>query len=177
MAQPSNNYRAPALDLTRNNVEAIARLEEEALHGRSLGERISGAIIGFIGTTTVVIVHLIVFAAWVLVNLNLVPGVAPFDPFPFGILALIVSGECVLLAIFILINQNYMTRQADRRAHLDLQISLLAEQELTMILRMQQSLCHHFGLDVEHVREEVQQLTRKTDVQQLVNELEDKLPG
>src|ERR671939_669503 len=89
-------------DPTEYNVEAIARLEQEALHRRSVAERLSDTITGFTGSMTFVVMHVVLFVVWVFVNLNLVPGVAPFDPFPFGILTLIVSAEGVFLAIFIL---------------------------------------------------------------------------
>lgn len=164
-------------DPTAYNVEAIARLEQEALHHRSLTERVSDAITRVTGSMTFVGLHVLLFAAWVLINLDLIPGVRPFDPFPFGILTLIVSTEGVFLAIFILISQNRMSRQADRRAHLDLQVSMLAEQELTMMLRMQQRLCEHLGIDVEPVKQEAERLMQRTDVQRLVEELEEKLPG
>lgn len=158
------------------NVEAIALMEREALHERSLGERISDAITGLIGSLAFVIFHLLLFTCWGIINLNLIPGVAAFDPFPFGILTLIVSAEGVFITIFILIGQNRMSRQSDRRAHLDLQVSILAEQELTMMLKMQQKLCEHFGVDVTSVENEAEQLMSETDVRHLVGELDEKLP-
>ncbi len=163
-------------DPTEYNVEAIARMEQEALLQRTLAERLSDAITGFTGSMTFVVMHVLLFVAWVLINLNLVPGVAAFDPFPFGILTLIVSAEGVFLAIFILISQNRMTRQSDRRAHLDLQVSMLAEQEMTLMLRMQQRLCEHLGVKVDNVREEAKRLMDETDVDRLVDELEEKMP-
>ena len=164
-------------DPTEYNVEAIARLEHEALHARSAAEKTSDAITRFTGSMAFVVLHVLLFASWVAVNLGWIPGVEPFDPFPFGILTLIVSAEGVFLAIFILVSQNRMTRQADRRAHLDLQVSILAEQELTMMLRMQQRLCEHLGLEVESVKEEAHRLMEKTDVQKLVDDLDEKLPN
>jgi uncharacterized membrane protein len=165
-----------ALDLTKNNVEAIASLEREALRARSPGERISDAITHTVGTATFVALHLLWFAVWVAVNLGLVLGVAPFDPFPFGILTLLVSGEGVLLALFILISQNRMTRQADRRAHLALQVSMLAEQELTLLLQLQQRLCERAGVSpaADAVTD---RLLQKTDVKDVVHELEARLPS
>ena len=59
------------------------------------------------------------------------PGWRPVDPFPFSFLTLVVSLEAIFLSIFVLISQNTLTRQSERRAHLDLQINLLAEQEST----------------------------------------------
>ncbi|HEX8268120.1 MAG TPA: DUF1003 domain-containing protein [Pyrinomonadaceae bacterium] len=158
------------------NVEAIAKMEREALHERSFGERVSDAITGFIGSMAFVVFHILLFISWGIINLNFVPGIPAFDPFPFGILTLIVSAEGVFITIFILIGQNRMSRQSDRRAHLDLQISILAEQEMTMMLRMQQKLCEHFGVDVEAIETEAEQLMSETDVKHLVGELEEKLP-
>jgi uncharacterized membrane protein len=143
------------------NVEAIARMERESLHERSWGEKISDVITGFIGSLTFVILHVLLFVFWGVVNLNMLPGVAAFDPFPFGILTLIVSAEGVFITIFILIGQNRMSRQSDRRAHLELQVSILAEQEMTMMLRMQQRLCEHFGVDVMDVEAEAEHLCRR----------------
>ena len=172
----TNARSVDALDPTKNNVEAIAELEREALRARSPGERISDVITHTVGTATFVGLHLLWFSVWVVVNTGLVPGVPPFDPFPFGVLTLLVSGEGVLLALFILISQNRMTRQADRRAHLALQVSMLAEQELTLLLQMQQRLCDHAGVppaaDATTAR-----LLQKTDVQDVVHELEERLPS
>jgi uncharacterized membrane protein len=173
----SNEPSQGALDPTKNNVEAIARLEREALGARTLGERISDAITHTLGSATAVGLHLVWFAVWVVVNLGLVAGVAPFDPFPFGILTLLVSGEGVLLALFILISQNRMTRQADRRAHLALQVSLLAEQELTLLLQMQRRLSEHVGVPPAEDDAATRRLLKTTDVRDVAHELEERLPS
>ena len=159
------------------NVEAIAQLEHQELHARSSGEKVSDFFVSIMGSMPFLVFHVVWFAVWFIINLRAIPGLAPFDPFPFGILTLIVSSEGVFLAIFILISQNRMTRQSDKRAHLDLQVSILAEQEMTMMLRMQQRLCEHLGVEVDNVKEEAKQLLEETDVHRLVSTLEDKLPG
>src|SRR5918911_677609 len=81
------------VDPAAQNIQTIATLEEEALRQRTTAERFSDRITKIIGSMTFVVVHLVVFALWFLVNVNLIPGLAPFDPFPFGILTLIVSTE------------------------------------------------------------------------------------
>lgn len=159
------------------NVEAIAKLEHQELHRRSAGEKVSDFFVSIMGSMPFLIFHVVWFAVWFIVNLGALPGVSPFDPFPFGILTLIVSSEGVFLAIFILISQNRMTRQSDKRAHLDLQVSILSEQEMTLMLRMQRRLCEHFGVEVETVKDEAKKLLEETDVRKLVNTLEDRLPG
>jgi uncharacterized membrane protein len=158
------------------NVEAIAKLEEKELHRRTSGEKVADFFVSFMGSMPFLVFHIVWFAVWFLVNLNVIPGIRPFDPFPFGILTLIVSSEGVFLAIFILISQNRMARQSDKRAHLDLQVNILTEQEMTMMLRMQQKLCEHFGVDVSSVKTEAKQLLKETDVDTLVNKLEERLP-
>ncbi|MFL6215628.1 MAG: DUF1003 domain-containing protein [Blastocatellia bacterium] len=165
------------VDPAARNIQTIAALEEEALRQRTTAERFSDRITKVIGSMTFVGVHLVVFALWFLVNVNLIPGLAPFDPFPFGILTLIVSTEGVLLAIFILISQNRMSRQSDIRDHLALQISLLSEQEMTKLLRMVEQIRAHLG--VERVEDDkiIETLVSDTDVNRLVREIEEKLPN
>jgi len=162
--------------VTEENIRTVARLEQAAMHHRTLGERMSDALVRTMGTMPFVLVHVAGLAAWFAINLGLVPGVRPFDPFPFGILTLIVSTEGVLLALFILISQNSMSRQADQRAHLDLQISLLAEQETTKILQMLQRLTERAGVGDEASREEVERLSQGTDIAVLAEELDRSLP-
>jgi uncharacterized membrane protein len=166
-----------ARDPARTNVAAIARLEEDALRERTAGERVSAAVTRCAGTPAFVALQVAVVAAWVAVNLGLVPGAPVVDPFPFGGLALVVAAEGVFLSLFILITQNRMSRLADRRAHLDLQVSLLAEQELTLMLQLQKRICDHLGIDAAAAGgPAVETLARKTEVRQLAEDLDDKLP-
>jgi len=161
---------------TQYNIEAIAKLEQDALERRTAAERISEAIARFIGSVAFLLLQILLVLSWSAINLNLIPGVQPFDPFPFGILALVISSESVVLTIFVLISQNRMTRQAERRSHLDLQVSMLAEQELTTMLEMQQKICQHIGVDVASSKQQLQGFANATDVHQLASELENKLP-
>jgi uncharacterized membrane protein len=105
-----------------------------------------------------------------------VPGIEPFDPFPFNFLTLVVSLEAIFLSVFVLMSQNRMTRQAEKRAHLHLQVNMLAEQELTAILRMLQGLCTKHGVEVLMHEERLEELVKETDVQSVAAALEDRLP-
>ena len=121
---PEESARNP----TQQNIEAIAKLEEEALDRRTAAEHASDAIVKSIGSTPFLLLHVVLVGIWSSVNLNLIAGVKAFDPFPFGILALLLAAESVFLTIFVLISQNRMAREAERRSHLDLQVGMLAEQ-------------------------------------------------
>ncbi|MGH7266011.1 MAG: DUF1003 domain-containing protein [Candidatus Rokuibacteriota bacterium] len=166
-----------AAPTTAGNVRTIARTEYRALHRRSLVERISDATARWAGCSAALVFHVVFFAAWLAINTRLVPGVPAFDPFPFGLLTTIVSLEAIFLALFILISQNRMSRQAERRGHLDLQINLLAEQESTMALRLLRRLCDHAGMDLEAFDVESRELEKKTNIRALIDELDHKLPG
>src|SRR3984893_19500230 len=151
----NNSPNQEATHPTILNIEAIAQLEHEALERRTATERASDAIVRFIGSIAFLLLQVLLVLSWHAINLNMVPGVKPFDPFPFGILALVISSESVLLTIFVLISQNRMMRQAEKRSHLDLQVSMLAEQELTTMLEMQQKICQHMGVDVASSRQQL----------------------
>lgn len=176
MERDARAARVATAEPMEYNIEAIARLEREALGHRTVVQRISDAIIRRVGSMLFIVLQLALITTWVVLNLASIPGMPAFDPAPFGLLALTVSIQGVFLALFILISQNRMTRQADRRAHLDLQVSILVEQEITTMLRMQQKLCEHLGVDVESIRREADALVKETDVEGLVDKLEEELP-
>jgi len=69
---------------TQHNIEAIAKLEQDALERRTIAERISEAIAKFIGSVAFLLLQLLLVLTWSAINLNVIPGVRPFDPFPFG---------------------------------------------------------------------------------------------
>jgi uncharacterized membrane protein len=162
---------------TQLNIEAIAKLEHEALLRRTPTERASDAITRFIGSTAFLLLQVLLVLTWSAINLGLISGVKAFDPFPFGILALVISSESVVLTIFVLISQNRMARHAEKRSHLDLQVGMLAEQELTAVLRMQHKICQRLGIDVESAKQELKGFSDATDVSKLASDLEERLPG
>ena len=160
----------------RDNIQTIIELEEEHDRRTSLGDRLGHAIGTFAGTVTFVLLHLVALAAWVAVNTG-ATGLRPFDPYPFNLLSTVVSMEGVLLSTFVLIKQNRMGRRADRRNHLDLQVNLLTEQEVTKVIQMLQAVSAHLGIEGDAVDREARELGRMTEVGDLARELNTTLPG
>jgi uncharacterized membrane protein len=155
------------------NINAICALEEKELSKRNWTDRMSDAIANFVGSIPFVIVHVVIFLIWVFVNLS---GVWKFDPYPYALLCMIVSLEGVLLSTFVLIKQNRMSQRADQRAHLDLQINLLSEREITKILQLQRLICERLQIE-EGVRDlEAAELSHVTAVDNIARELDEKLP-
>ncbi len=159
------------------NVRAIAALEKSAMEERSPADRMSDAITRVAGSAMFVVVHAIGFTVWIAIDVGLVPGVAPFDPYPFSFLTLVVSLEAIFLAIFVLMSQNRAARLADRRAHLDLQVDLLAERELTAALHMLRALCSKQQVVLDQIGTDVKDLLEETNVEALASNLDRKLPA
>lgn len=162
--------------IAARNVEEIARLEREAARERPFADRVADVVAGSAGTLGFVLAHAALIAAWVAVNTEAVPGVPAFDPYPFGLLGGMFSLEGVLLAAFVLIKQNRMSARADERSHLDLQISLLAEQEVSKIIQMLERMCRAQGIEREVVDTDAEEMAETTAVGQLARRIHDKLP-
>jgi uncharacterized membrane protein len=162
----------PSQDSIRQNIEAILRLEHAAMRQRTWADKIADGIAEFTGTIWFVVLHLAWFGVWVVINVGLVPFLQPFDPYPFQLLCMIVSLEAVLLATFVLIKQNRMGYLSDRREHLDLQINLLAEREVTRILRLSEQIARELGVPHAEVSRE---LAEDTQVESLMQTLDSKL--
>jgi uncharacterized membrane protein len=159
------------------NVRAIAQLEREAMEARTLADRLSDAIAKVAGSAASVTVHAVLFTVWIILNLDIVPAVPIFDPYPFSFLTLVVSLEAIFLSIFVLKAQNRAAHLGDRRAHLDLQIDLLGERELTAILHMLRALCAKEKVVLDDVGTDVKDLLEETDVTELASNLDEKLPA
>ncbi len=117
--------------------------------------------------------HVIWFAFWILANLSLIPGIAPFDPFPFQLLTMTVSLEAIFLSLFVLASQNRLTHEADMRSNLDLQIDLLAEREMTAVLRLLQDIARHLDVPLSVTADQLRDLAKKTDIQTLADRMKE----
>src|ERR687892_2739821 len=149
-----------ALQLRRQREEKRARLEE----------RLADAITRFTGSMRFVCLHLALFGFWIAANLGWVPGVAAWDP-SFVVLAMVASVEAIFLSTFVLISQNRMAAAADKRADLDLQISLLAEHEVTRLVTLVSGVADRMGVKTE-ADAEVQEITRDVAPEAVLDELE-----
>jgi uncharacterized membrane protein len=130
--QPEN----PTQSFVDANIDAIIGAEQTVHRARSPSEVVYGWVGGFIGTLTFVVVQVLCVVLWVAINAGLATSIRPFDLFPFPVLSLILTLEALLVAAFVLMKQNSMSKLADRRSHLDLQINLMTERETTKIIRM-----------------------------------------
>jgi len=162
-------------EAVRRNIEIVANMEEKYLSHRGAGEIVADNIAAFSGSMTFVLLHIFIYGAWILINLKLVPFIPAFDPYPFMLLSMVVSLEAIFLSTFVLMKQNRMSKRADSRAHLDLQINLLAEKEMTMVLQMLQHIGAKVGVRDRELERELADLTDETPVEMLAEQIEEKL--
>ena len=155
--------------LSQRNIDSIVQLEQGFLRERTTLDVWSDKITTFAGSIYFVIAHVLLIFAWVMVNV--VPGL-DFDEYPFQFMNLVLAVEAVFLSTFVLMSQNRQNRQADRWAHIDLQISLLAEQESTKMLQMLQQICDRLGLDKVANDKELKEMIKTTHVETLAGDLD-----
>jgi uncharacterized membrane protein len=128
----------PQSEIMRKNVAAIIQMQQKEAQARSLQHRVAAALTDFSGSMAFVYLHAIWFGLWMILNLGLIkiPHLTQFDPYPFGLLTLTVSLEAIFLSTFVLIAQNNLSKISERRAELDLQVNLLAEQKAAKVLEL-----------------------------------------
>jgi len=166
----------PLPSFISENIDAIIDAEQTANRRRSRSEAIYEFVGNSIGTLNFVAFQLIGTILWVAINAGLVPPVRPFDPFPFPVLNQIIASEAVLMTAFVLMKQNRMSKLADRRAHLSLQVNLLTERETTKIIGMLLEIGERFDIQHKVLDEESSQLSRLLTIETLIEALQSKFP-
>jgi uncharacterized membrane protein len=162
--------RAQAAEITRRNVRTVRELEQLAVADPSFADRTAAFVARFCGSIHFVWVHAAVFSAWFAVNS--IPGLPHWDPYPFTFLTMWASMESIFIASFILIAQNYAMRLSERRAQLDLQVNLLAEQENTKTLQMLDAIARQVGAQVGS-DPEVEALAEATRLDSLAKQIDE----
>jgi len=161
----------PALSkVIERNIRTIIFLRQKAARERSFQDRTADVFTSFSGRMVFVYVHVVWFGVWILLNSGRV-GVVPFDPFPYGLLTMIVSLEAIFLSTFVLISQNRLSEESERRADLDLHIGLLTEHELTRVLQMLESIQDKIGVEI-HEESELADLEMETRPEDVLAEIE-----
>lgn len=160
-----------------SNIRTVADLEQSFEQRRSPKDLIADVIGGFSGSIWFVVIHVVIFISWFLVNSKVFPFFPHFDPYPFILLAMVVSVEGVLLSTFVLMKQNRMQQRSDARDHLNLQIDLLAEKEVTKALQLLQAICRKLDIPDPEGDEELRDMADNTSVDSLAKRIQSNLPS
>ena len=164
----------PSPDLARvveRNITALLSRRQREEASRRPQDRLADRITRFTGSIAFVVLHLILFGLWITVNLlPHVPKAWHFDP-SFVVLAMFASVEAIFLSTFVLISQNRMQALADARADLDLQVSLLAEHEVTRLISLVTAMADRMGIE-EARNPELAELARDVAPERVLDEIE-----
>lgn len=152
------------------NIRTILNLRIKTASERSKQDCMADTITDFSGNMLFVYVHILWFGIWIILNTGWM-GIVAFDPFPYGLLTMIVSLEAIFLSTFVLISQNRLNEEAERRADLNLHISLLAEHELTRVLQMLDAIQEKMGIE-NHAESDLADLEMETKPEDVLAEIE-----
>jgi uncharacterized membrane protein len=167
----------PALsNVIERNIRTIINLRVEAADKRGVQDRIADVITSFSGRMIFAYLHIIWFIVWIVLNTGSL-GLQPFDPYPYGLLTMLVSLEAIFLSTFVLISQNRFSREAEHRADLAMHIGLLTEHELTRVLQMLDAIQDKMGIENDQDSElaDLEMETRPEDVLAEIDRLQRRL--
>lgn len=137
---------------------------------RTFAERLADTLNYIFGDLRFAILNFVWFLVWILWNMNWIPGLKPFDPFPFGLLTMIVSLEAIFLSIFVLISQNRSAKTDKLRSEVDLQINLTSEQEITKVLSLLKMMMEKNGFDLSR-DEDLPRMLKQIDTWEIERKL------
>lgn len=169
--QPDNPLLGASIE---NNIQTLSALRYRERHSRTGQDRIADVITDFSGNMWFVYIHAVFFTVWIVMNVGSprsIFGFKPFDPYPYQLLTLIVSLEAIFLSTFVLISQNRMGAQSDKRAELDLHVGLLSEHEITRVIKMLDAIENHLGISNE-ADAELRELEADLRPQDVLKEIE-----
>jgi uncharacterized membrane protein len=155
--------------VVERNIRALLARQQQEDRRKTASERVADAVTRFTGSMTFVYIHLALFGGWIVVNLGATP-LPKFDP-SFVILAMAASVEAIFLSTFVLISQNRMQALADRRADLDLQVSLLAEHEITQLVSLVTQMAQQMGIEAAD-DPELRELAQDVAPEKVLDEME-----
>ncbi len=134
---------------TERRRQFFKSFEAKSLKSRSLLTQISDDLTSAFSSPTFLVLNAVFFFVWITANLGLLPGIAPFDPYPFGFLTMVVSLEAIFLSIFILVSQNRSSVVDTIREEVHLRVNLIAEEEITKILEILSEMRLEMGIKKE----------------------------
>lgn len=147
--------------------------EAKSLRSRSFLTQVSDDLTSIFGSTGFLVLNTVFFIVWIAINLGWVPEIKPFDPFPFGLLTMIVSLEAIFLAIFILVSQNRSSYIATLRDEFHLRVNLIAEEEITKILEVLAEIRKEMG--IKGVDPELETMLKRIDTNYIEQSVLDQM--
>ena len=109
---------------------ASRNVNVEAEDMRTTVQKVADWIADFSGSIPFLVLHILFFAAWILLNVPRIPGAPMFDPFPYGLLTMVVSLEAIFLSVFVLLSQNRQVARDRVRNDIEYEVNVKAELQI-----------------------------------------------
>lgn len=164
-AEPEADRRRRRLVVNR----AFRAIKVQRAAERSWIDVIADALNGFAASSAFFVLHAMWFAVWVLWNTGML-GLRTFDPYPFGLLTMVVSLEAIVLSIFVLMAQKRESAIAELREEMSLQVALRLEEEVTKTLQLVAGLYTRLGHKVAE-DDELHDMLQPLNVEAIEREL------
>jgi uncharacterized membrane protein len=153
--------------------KVFSAIKAEHSANRSTMEIMADRMIGFASSTPFLVLHALIFIAWIWWNLPF-SSLPKFDPYPYGMLTTIVSLEAIFLSIFVLMTQSRESRIGELREELTLQVNLRMEEEITKTLHLVAGLYSRLGLVLAD-DPELKSMLEPLDPKKIENDLTEQL--
>ena len=160
----------------QEQIELIAKHEQDFLERRTAAERIVDKAAGWIGSLWFIGFHAALIGLWIFLNTKGLSTARRFDPRPFPILNLLVACEAILLTSLVLMRQSRIGRRTDERNHLELQVTLLTEKEITAVLELSRAIAKRLGLGEIAQNPVIERLSQDTPIEEVVESIRENLP-
>lgn len=154
--------------------KVIKSFKAKANAKRSGAEKFADGLTAKFGSVAFLGLNALWFLVWISWNTGIIPGVEAFDPFPFGLLTMVVSLEAIFLAIIVLISQNREARIGELREEIELQISTISEGEVTKLINLMVLMLEKQGIKIEDDPELIKML-KPIDNAEIERQLEKEL--
>jgi uncharacterized membrane protein len=135
-------------------------------------ERLGNRLTVIAGSTPFLVAHVLWFGVWI--GWNVSAGPRAFDPFPFGLLTMIVSLEAIFLSVFVLMTQNRESAIAEVREEVTLAVNLRVEEEVTKVLQLVAGLYSRLGQQVAD-DPELAEMLQPLDAEEIERDLTEQL--
>lgn len=115
---------------------------------RTVGDKLADKVTAIAGSSVFLLLNIVWFVAWILVNEGVFGSHLIFDKYPFGFLTMVVSLEAIILSVFVLISQNRSSKRSEIRAELDYITDLQADVENITIISILEKIAQKNGIDI-----------------------------
>ncbi len=159
---------------TPSSRHVIKSFQRKAEANRNFPEIIADNLTSSAGSMSFLFANVLFFTLWVVFNSGLIPNFKVFDPFPFGLLTMVVSLQAIILSILVLISQNRESRVAELVEEVNLQVNMIEEEEVTKMLELLILILEKHGINVSE-DPIIKDMLKPTDLEKIEKALEKQI--